>query len=76
MEEKIREILLSAFPDARDIEVQGTGGKYWLQIKSRQFLGVRKVKAHQMVYKHLGGLIQTGEIHALEIVAESIENKG
>ena len=70
---EIEQLIRDAFPDAR-VEVKdlaGDGNHYAATVVSAAFIGVSKVKQHQMVYAALKGKMG-GELHALALAtAES-----
>jgi BolA protein len=45
-----------------------SGGHFSLRIVSSQFVGLRALNRHQLIYRSLGELMQT-DIHALSITA-------
>jgi len=66
--EEIEELILAALPDA-EIEIRdlaGDGDHYAARVVSAAFIGVPKVKQHQIVYKALGGRMGT-QLHALQL---------
>lgn len=66
--DRVRELLLTAFPDA-DLELTdltGTRDHYDLTITSRAFLGKTTIEQHRLVYAALGDAMQ-GPIHALAL---------
>jgi stress-induced morphogen len=72
--DRVRELLLRAFPDA-ELEIEDlTGGKdhYQLRIVSARFLGVAPVARHRLVYAALGEHMKA-DIHALALVTLSPE---
>ena len=71
MQKKILKKLQTAFYDA-EIELRGhsddiSNNKYDLQITSSLFVGLSKVKQHQLVYKELNEFLKTGEMHAVSL---------
>lgn len=60
--------LKAGFPDA-DIQIQdlaGDGDHYKARIVSTAFVGLPRVRQHQLVYAALGGKMG-GELHALAL---------
>ncbi|QGG80973.1 BolA/IbaG family iron-sulfur metabolism protein [Litorivicinus lipolyticus] len=70
MIEQITQTLRASFADA-DIQVQGEGGKFLLQVTDTGFDGLNAVKRQQKVYAGLGDLISSGAVHAVTIVAKT-----
>lgn len=66
--EAVAELIRNQFPDAQ-ITVTGDGYKYQAEVISTTFEGVSKVKRHQSVYRAVSEAINSGEVHALTIVA-------
>lgn len=67
-EEKLRELLQAAFPDATITTYDYTGGgDHWrVTIVAEAFTDKNLVERHQMVYKALGDKMKS-EIHALSL---------
>lgn len=67
-EEKIRELLTTAFPGAKITTFDYTGGgDHWrVTIVADAFTGKNLVERHQMVYKALGDSMKQ-QIHALSL---------
>ena len=66
--EEIEVLIRAAIPDAK-IEIRdlaGDGDHYAARVVSAAFVGVPKVKQHQMVYRALGGRMGN-ELHALQL---------
>lgn len=63
--DEIRALLVAAFPDAEDVQVQGEGGKFTVTLVSDRFLGMRPVAKQQLVYAPLNADIASGAIHAV-----------
>ena len=64
----LEDSLRTAFPDA-EIQIDdlaGDGDHYRARIASSQFVGVSRVRQHQMVYAALKGRVG-GELHALAL---------
>lgn len=67
---EISALLSAAFPgDA--VTVGGGEGKYQVQIVSGTFAGLNRVKRQQAVYKVLNAHIQSGAIHAINMVLQT-----
>jgi stress-induced morphogen len=64
----IEALIRAALPDAvveiRDLA--GDGDHYAARIVSASFVGMNRVRQHQLVYKALGGRMG-GELHALQL---------
>jgi len=60
--------LRMAFPDAQIVieDLAGDGDHYKARITSSRFVGLSRVKAHQLVYAALKGKMG-GELHALAL---------
>ena len=66
--EEIEELIRTAIPDA-DITIRdlaGDGDHYAARIVSAAFVGLPKVRQHQLVYRALGGRMGE-ELHALQL---------
>ena len=66
--DEIEAMIVAAIPDAR-VEIRdlaGDGDHYAARVVSQSFVGVPKVRQHQMVYRALGGRMGT-ELHALQL---------
>ena len=65
---EIEELIRAALPDAEIAirDLAGDGDHYAARVVSAAFVGLPKVKQHQMVYKALGGRMG-GELHALQL---------
>ncbi len=66
--EALESSLRSAFPDA-DIQIDdlaGDGDHYRARIASAVFVGLSRVRQHQLVYAALNGRVG-GELHALAL---------
>jgi len=65
---EIETLIRAAIPDA-EIEIRdlaGDGDHYAARIVSAAFVGMPKVKQHQLVYRALGGRMGN-ELHALQL---------
>ena len=64
----IEALIVAALPDAvveiRDL--RGDGDHYAARVISDAFVGMSRVRQHQLVYKALGGRMG-GELHALQL---------
>jgi len=70
-EEKIKELIKEAIPDA-SIEIKdlmGDNNHYSAKIQSKVFNNLNKIEQHKLVYKSLKGKMGN-ELHALSIVTE------
>ncbi len=63
---EIARLLTNALPGA-SVDVQGTEGKYQVQVISGVFDGLNRVKRQQTIYKVLNEHIQSGAIHAVSM---------
>jgi len=66
--EKLEEIIKKSFPEAsiNIVDLAGDDDHFSLEIKSREFNGLSRIKQHKMVYDALDGKMG-GELHALSI---------
>ena len=66
--DEIEAMIRAALPDAvieiRDLA--GDGDHYAARVVSSAFVGLNRVKQHQLVYRALGGRMG-GELHALQL---------
>lgn len=67
---EISALLSAAFPGDK-ISVGGADGKYQVQVVSGSFAGLNRVKRQQTVYKVLNAHIQSGAIHAINMVLQT-----
>ncbi len=67
-EEKIRQFIMEAIPDASVIitDLQGDGDHYSATVKSKSFEGKSRVEQHKMVYDAFKGKMGS-ELHALKL---------
>ena len=67
-EEKIRQFIMEAIPDASVIitDLQGDGDHYSATVKSKSFVGKSRVEQHKMVYDAFKGKMGS-ELHALKL---------
>ena len=65
---EIEELIIKAFPNAKVIidDLRGDGDHYAAYIETSSFIGLSKVKQHQMVYKALKGKMGY-DLHALAL---------
>ena len=77
LHDEITNILKERFPDAEMVlrDTTGTNDHWALDIASDGFAGMNKVKRHQAVYKPLRALIDSGRVHALNISAQTFDEK-
>lgn len=68
--EEIEQLIQQGMPEAR-VSVTGGEGKYTAQVISEQFAGLPPIKRHKLVYATVNAQIQSGELHALSIVAKT-----
>jgi len=66
--EAVIDLIKTAMPDAI-VEVTGDGYKYEAKVTSASFEGLNTLKKHQMVYAAVDSAIQSGDLHALTIIA-------
>ena len=72
--EEIIEMIVKSLPDAK-VEVKDLAGDdnhFSLEIRSKKFNGLSRIKQHKMVYDALDGKMG-GELHALSIKTLSDE---
>ena len=70
--EEIERLIKEAFPDAvvKIDDLRGDGDHYAAKVVSKAFVGVPRVRQHQMVYSALKGRMG-GELHALALQTEA-----
>lgn len=68
----VKTLLENAFSTA-NINVEGEGAKFLVEITSDEFLGKRAVARQQMIYTVLNDQISSGEIHAVTMKLKTIE---
>ncbi len=73
--DEIARLLTNALPGA-NIDVQGEGGKFQVQVISGVFAGLNRVKRQQTIYKVLNEHIQSGAIHAVSMQLQTPEESG
>ena len=66
--EEIKKLILESFPDAKVKidDLRGDGDHYAAYIETKAFIGLNRIKQHQMVYKALKGRMGN-ELHALAL---------
>lgn len=64
IEKRLREALA-----IEHLDIALDGNRCTIAIASRDFDGLNPVKRQQLVYKHIGDYISSGEIHAVTINA-------
>ena len=75
--DRLRALLLAAFPDAK-VEVSdltGTQDHFQAIVIAREFAGKSRVDQHRLVYAALGELM-TGSVHALALTTAPPEGDG
>jgi stress-induced morphogen len=68
--EPLRTLLVEAFPDASELDVQdrtGTGDHFQVIVVSPRFEGLSLVEQHRLVYDALAAPLADGTIHELRI---------
>ena len=68
--QQIEQLIADGMPGA-DVEVSGGDGKYVANVTSDAFDGLNTLKRHRLVYACVNDQIQSGELHALTIVAKT-----
>jgi acid stress-induced BolA-like protein IbaG/YrbA len=68
--EQIESGVVAKLPDAA-VKVGGDGYRWELEVVSKAFEGLSSVKRQQLVYGAIGGLIKSGAVHAVTIVART-----
>ena len=72
----LRELLVEAFPDATELDVQdrtGGGDHFQVTVSSPRFVGLSLVEQHQLVYTALERPLADGTIHELRISTKGPE---
>ncbi|MEY3659585.1 MAG: BolA family protein [Pseudohongiellaceae bacterium] len=64
--------LSTAFPGAK-VAVSGGDGKYQVHVVSSEFAGLNRVKRQQAVYRVVNAHIQSGAIHAINMLLQTPE---
>ena len=74
---EIESLLRERFSDAKIIieDLAGDGNHYAATVISREFIGLSRVKQHQLVYSALKGKMDgaNGELHALALTTKAME---
>ena len=70
--DEITRLLAQALPDA-SIDVQGDGYKYQVNVIATAFAGLSRVKRQQAIYRVLNEHIQSGAIHAVNMLLQTPE---
>jgi stress-induced morphogen len=68
--ERLRGLLVDAFPEAEDVDVldrTGTGDHFLVTVQSTRFSGLGLVDQHRLVYDALAEPLADGTIHELRI---------
>ena len=73
--EKIQQLIAAKMPEA-SVEVSGGDGKFTASVTSDAFEGLMTIKRHKLVYACVNDEIQSGELHALTIVAKTPAEAG
>lgn len=63
--DEIKSLLVAAFPEAQEVQVQGEGGKYTVTVVSDRFEGLRRLQREQLLNGPLAPHIASGAIHAV-----------
>lgn len=61
---EVKELLEAKLPDTQ-VEVEGEGCNFQLNLISNELAGLSPVKRQQLVYSHLNEWIANGSIHAV-----------
>lgn len=64
--DEVQALLTTAFPDAQ-IQVEGGGAKFTVQVVADVFTGKRAVQRQQLIYGVLNEHIASGAIHAVSM---------
>jgi stress-induced morphogen len=74
---EIQALLLEAFPESiiKIDDLAGDGNHYAATIVAKEFVGLNRVKQHQLVYAALKGKMDGshGELHALALTTKAME---
>lgn len=68
--ERLRGLLVDAFPEAEGVDVldrTGTGDHFLVTVQSTRFNGLGLVDQHRLVYDALAAPLEDGTIHELRI---------
>ncbi len=72
---EIVRLITTAMADAA-VDVQGGEGKYQVKVVSQVFDGLNRVKRQQSIYRILNEHIQSGAIHAVNMLLLTPEESG
>jgi acid stress-induced BolA-like protein IbaG/YrbA len=64
---------LEAIPGVHAVEVKGDGYHYQLTVVSDQFKGLPRIKREQWVYAQLMEWITSGQLHAVTMKTQTVE---
>ncbi len=70
MQEKVHKLLTDRFPNAQ-IELSGDGCHFSLEMVAEEFDGKSRIERSRMIYEILGSLINSGDLHALQMNLKS-----
>jgi acid stress-induced BolA-like protein IbaG/YrbA len=68
--QQIQQLISAQMPDAQ-VEVSGGEGKFVASVTSDAFDSLTPIKRHKLVYACVKAEIESGELHALTIVAKT-----
>jgi acid stress-induced BolA-like protein IbaG/YrbA len=68
----IEAVLREKLPDC-EIELVAESNKLSLKIVSNEFAGLNRVKRQQKIYALLDDRIKSGEIHAISMITQTLE---
>jgi acid stress-induced BolA-like protein IbaG/YrbA len=68
--DKIQQLIQQGMPAAK-VEVSGGEGKFIAQVVSEEFVELSQIKRHKLVYACVNNEINSGELHALTIIAKT-----
>ena len=69
----IRDLVAAKFSEDSAVDVTTDGYYFTVSVTSAEFAGKRPVARQQMVYAGLSQLISSGELHAVNILAQTPE---
>lgn len=75
MKEEIENALQASLSPVQ-LDVEMSGNHCTIDVVSEQFVGLNRVKRQQLVYKCLNEKIASGELHAVNIKAQSPDELG
>ena len=70
LQTRVSDAVRGSFADA-DINVEVEGNRSMIVVTSDAFEGLNRVKRQQAVYAAINDFIQSGELHAVSIVART-----